>query len=99
MDAAALDRFHSAFVERHSSPARRQFVYEFGAAAADEVYGPLPVKKESMAEVTSPSVSKLYGGLRFETTNQFRYKPLPTGTVMPTAFLPETKHRYMKSPT
>ena len=44
-------------------------------------------KKESMAEVTSPSVSKLYGGLRFETTNQLRYKPLPTGTVMPTAFL------------
>ena len=98
-EARRLEAFHAKFVQHHSYPARRNFLYEFGKDRliefGKEGWLPAPTVKESEP---SPSKANRYPGQRFETTNQLKFLPYDDALRM-IIFQPETKHRYVKAET
>jgi len=90
---AKLQQFHTEYVAHHSSPMRKKFLYEFGAAALGEV--PSPVANSLHAPIAVPDKFK---GRTFETTNQYGFRAYGDELKLP-SFCPEVKHRVMKSPT
>ncbi len=89
-----LQQFHEHFIERHSSPMRNKFLYEFGSEAT----GIAPTAKTKPISLVASPVPDKFAGQVFETTNQYRFRPYGEDMQIP-AFRPEVKHRVMKAPT
>ena len=94
-----LAAFHAQYLEKHSSPLRNRFVYEFGAdvAAAMPGVGRAEPRRFFVGSPTSVSVPAKYAGQTFDTTNQYQYRPYGD-EVYSGPFSPEVKHRVMKAP-
>jgi len=95
-----LQKQHEQHIEFHGSPARQKFLYEFGAAAANQTFGassPSASPKKGSPIAHGPLPTR-FEGLTFETTNQYRYMGYGDALKLP-AFSPETKHRVLKAPT
>ena len=87
---ARLEKFHLDYVQHHSSPARAKFAYEFSTSPRGS-----PTKK---LQKTASPLPERFGGLRYETTNQFGYMSYGDAVKLP-AFAPSTMYRVMKAPT
>ena len=92
-----IERFHSEFVERHSSPARAKFMCSFGdksgsVSMLDSSLGsPTSRKPVTMSLKSSPL-------RRLETSQQVAF--LPYGDALKVhSFQVETRFRILKAPT
>ena len=94
-----LAAFHAQYLEKHSSPLRARFVYEFGAdvAAAMPGVGRAEPRRFFVGSPTSSPLPAKYAGQTFDTTNQYQYRPYGD-EVYSGPFSPEVKHRVMKAP-
>ena len=97
MSVAELEAFHQQFRETHESPARRKFFFEFKQKPSEEAIRWARFNKpEPTVSIAfeSPRSECSYRGRRLETTTQFGFRQQEE---LPSMFLPESKHRIMKS--